>query len=143
MASPHPAVEHEWRTRTLRPMIPVYVLGVFLAFMALAHFVFGSDEAVKALLLTAVGSLVALTPNLLARVEYRFTKAGLERRPAGGKEARPFNSVFAWDALDHLVQTRSGSKFYNRIDPGSRTGVGPATPIEGGERRERGGTRQT
>jgi len=117
MEDQDPTVEHEWRARTLRPVIGVYVAGVFVAFMVLAHFVFHSGEAVTALFFTAVGSLVALLPNMLARVEYRLTEAGLEKRPGGGREGRPFKKVFDWDELSHFVPTGSGYKFYKRIGP--------------------------
>ncbi len=117
MGDRDPTVEHEWRARTIRPMIGVYVAGVFVGFMALAQFVFHSREAVAALFFTGVGSLVALLPNMMARMEYRLTEAGLEKRPRGGGEGRPFKKVFDWDELGHLVQTSSGYKFYKRIGP--------------------------
>jgi len=116
MEDQNPTVGHEWRARPLDPVIGAYVAGVFMGFMALAHFVFHSGEAVTALFFTAVGSLVALLPNMLARVEYRLTEAGLEKRPSGGKEGRPYKKVFYWDELSHFVPTSSGYKFYKRIE---------------------------
>lgn len=58
-----PLVEYEWRARTLPPIVAVYVIGVFLLFMALARFLFHSGEAVKALLPPALGRYVVSTSS--------------------------------------------------------------------------------
>ena len=57
-------------------MALLYATSVFVGFMALAHLVFHSAEAVKALALTAIGALVTLVPTVLARTEYRLTASG-------------------------------------------------------------------
>jgi hypothetical protein len=75
-----PAIELTWKARNVRPAILLYVGGVSVVFIAIAHFLFRSTEAVEALLLAAMGSVGALIPNLLTRVEYRLTDSGLSKR---------------------------------------------------------------
>lgn len=112
--------EFTWMARGLRPVVAVYVSGVFAGFMALAHFVVHSPEGVKALALAAVGSLASLIPSMLARVEFRLTKTGLERRRLSPKEPREFEEVFLWGDLNHMAPTGSGYKFYKRGRPSNR-----------------------
>jgi hypothetical protein len=107
--------ELTWSARSVRPVIAVYVGGVFLAFMALAFFVFESVEAVKALFLAAVGSLVALVPNIITRIEYRLSGSGLEKRRLKGREPGGFEELFSWEELSYVTPTRSGFKFYKSI----------------------------
>ena len=105
-----------WKARNIQPVVILYVVGVFVAFMAVAHFVFHSTDGVKALFAAAIGSVVALIPNTLTRTEYRLTGAGLSKRPFQEKKQKPFKEVFAWDELSHMVPTTSGFKFYKRIE---------------------------
>ncbi len=97
-------------------MVLLYAMGVIAGFMALAHFVFHSAEAVKALALTAIGSLVPLVPTVLARTEYRITGSGIDKRPVRGGADAPFKEVFPWEELSHLVSKKTGFKFYKKLD---------------------------
>jgi hypothetical protein len=112
----HAAVEHTWNARSQQPVVVLYVVAVFVGFMALAHFVFHSAEGVKALLLTAIGAVVGLIPSVLTRIEYRLTETGLAKRPLRAKKPKEFKEVFAWDQLSHLLPTKSGFKFYKRVE---------------------------
>lgn len=119
MSPDDPGVEHTWNARTVRPIIVVYVVGVFVGFMGLAHFVFHSADAVRALLLAAFGAVVGTVPSILNRVEYRITGTGLAKRSFRPKQPREFKHVFAWDELSHLVPTKTGFKFYKRLSDSS------------------------
>jgi hypothetical protein len=112
----HPVIEHTWNARSQQPVVVLYVVAVFVGFMALAHFVFHSAEGVKALLLTAIGAVVGLIPSVLTRIEYQLTEAGLAKRPLRTKDPKEFKAVFAWDELSHLLPTKSGFKFYKRVE---------------------------
>jgi hypothetical protein len=109
-------MEHEWSARSVRPIVAGYVAAVFVVFIAVAYFVFHSPDAVKALFLTAIGSVASVAPGILGRVEYRLTDAGLAKRPLAEKKPREFKEVFRWDELSHLVPTRSGFKYYKKTD---------------------------
>jgi hypothetical protein len=98
----------------MEPIVVLYVLLVFVAFMLLAGFVFHSMEAVKALFFTAIGSLVAMVPSLQARIEYRMTEDGVSKRPYRPNNPADFKDVFSWDELSRLVPTRRGFKFYKQ-----------------------------
>lgn len=110
------ATERTWSARSVRPIIALYVLVVFLAFMALAQFLFHSGEAVRALFLATLGSLGALVPSMLSRIEYRMTDEGLWRRPLRTKEPKEFEQVFSWEEIGHLIPTRDGFKFYKELE---------------------------
>lgn len=105
-----------WTARTVRPVIALYVSGVFCGFIAVAHFVFHSPDAVKALSLTAIGAVASLVPAIQNRFEYRLTEDGLSKRPFSGKRHREFEEVFLWDELSHLVPTGSGFKYVKKLD---------------------------
>jgi hypothetical protein len=108
--------ERSWNARRLRPVIAFYVVGVFAVFIALAHFVFHSPDAIKALAAAALAAVVSLVPSLLNRLEYRITDGGLQKRPLSKERPRAFEDVFAWDELSHLVPTRTGFKYYKKLD---------------------------
>ncbi len=108
-------VEHTWRARTMRPIVAVYVVGVFVGFMGMAHFVFHSEDAVRALFVAAIGAVAGMVPSVLNRVEYRITGFGLAKRSLRTKSPREFDDVFAWDELSHLVPTKTGFKFFKRL----------------------------
>jgi uncharacterized MnhB-related membrane protein len=101
-----------WTARKMRPVVLVSVLGVFAAFMLLAHFVVHSSDAVVALATAAVGAVVPLVPAVLARSEYRLTREGLDRRPVTRDVPKPFTRRFDADGLSHVVATSHGFKFY-------------------------------
>jgi hypothetical protein len=91
------------------------VILVFAVFAALAHFVFHSPEAVKALGMAALGSLGGVIPGVINRHEFRLTQAGLDKRVFKENDPPDFQKVFAWGELDHVVRTRHGFKFYKPI----------------------------
>ena len=63
-----------WTARKAQPIVVLYVVVVFTAFVALAHFVFHSPQGVKALLVALVGAIGAAVQPLIDKVEYRLTE---------------------------------------------------------------------
>ena len=106
-----PDVLYAWTARSLHPVVVAYVLGVFLAFIVLAHFAFRSPAAVKSLALAAVTFVVPLLANVVNRIEYRLTAAGLEKRPLRSRNPRDFKEVFRWEQLDRVLPARHGFKY--------------------------------
>jgi hypothetical protein len=107
------ALDH-WSARKHHPAVVLYVVAVFAAFIALAHFVFHSLEAVKALAVAAVGAVVATAPVVLEKVEYRLTATAVERRPLNPKRPRQFKAVFQWHELDRVVPLKRGFKYFKK-----------------------------
>ncbi len=116
VSSDHPVVEHTWKAPSVQTVVVLYVVSVFVGFIALAHFVFHSVEGVKALVLAAIGSVASLIPSTLARIEYRLTEVGLAKRPLRAKRQKEFRDVFSWDQLSHIVPTKTGFKFYKYVE---------------------------
>lgn len=114
------AVLLSWTARKVQPVVLAYVLAVFLAFIALAFFVFHSTEAVFALATTAVGSLVPLTPMVMSRVEYQFTEAGLRKRPVKEGNTDAFKEAFSWDEVARITPMKHGFKFFKRVEAKNR-----------------------
>jgi len=108
--------EMTWTARSVQPIVLLYVVAVFVVFMAAAHFVFHSPAAVKALLSAGIAGVVSLVPSVLSRIEYRLTETGLARRSLRGKNQAEFQDLFLWDQLSHVLPTGSGLKFYKRLD---------------------------
>ena len=108
--------ELTWTARTVRPRIAAYVAAVFLGFMAVAHFVFHSGEAVKALFLTAIGAIAATVPSILTRLEYRIDEGGLHKRPVRKRDPEDFEKVFMWDDVNYVIPTHSGFKYYKHFE---------------------------
>jgi hypothetical protein len=94
----------------------LYVLAVFAAFIALSVFVFHSPDAVKALVIAAVGGVAATVPGVIEKVEYRLTPSGIDKRPINTKKPRPFQDVFCWDQLSHVVSMQHGFKYYKTMN---------------------------
>jgi hypothetical protein len=113
-----PPAEHTWIARKVRPVVALYVAGVFGVFMVLAHFVFHSPEAVKALFLAAMAGEASLAPSLLSRLEYRITEGGIARRPLSKEKPREFQDVLSWSHLSHMTPTRTGFKYFRTV-PGT------------------------
>jgi hypothetical protein len=107
---------YAWTARSVRPVVVLYVLLVFLAFMALAEFVFHSADAVKALLFAAVGSTVAMVPGLQGKIEYQLSSSGLSKRPVRTKKPAEFEVLFSWNELSEVVPTKRGFKFYKAME---------------------------
>ena len=101
--------------RTVRPLVAAGVAAVFLVFMAVAWFVFGSGDAVGALAAAAAAYLVALAPGLLSRTEYRLTDEGAEKRPVRRRGPAEFGLLFAWEELEDVTPTRDGFKYTKRL----------------------------
>jgi hypothetical protein len=105
-----------WTARKLRPVVLLYVAGVFAGCIALAFFVVGSAEAVKALLMAAVGVLIPLIPAVASRLDFRLTRSRLERRPHSEAEPKDFDTVFEMADLDRVVPVRSGFRYVKALD---------------------------
>ncbi len=116
VANDHPEVLYQWSARKLHPIVLLYVAAVFGGFIVLSHFVLHSGTAAKTLAMAAVGSLVALVPAMLQKVEYRVIEKGLEKRPVGKGDAREFEIVFVWGELGHVVPMKHGFKFYKPLN---------------------------
>ena len=111
-----PTVLDRWSARRVRPVVVLYVAAVFAAFVVLAHFVFQSPDAVKALLVAAVGAIIATLPGVFERIEYRATEAGLDKRSLRAKGTGQFQQVFCWDELSRVVPMRHGFKYFKTSD---------------------------
>ena len=117
-----PNLEHIWTVRRVRPAMAIYVAGVFLAFMAMASFVFKSMDAVKALASAAVAAVLALVPGIRARVDYRLTDRGVGKRAHAPGSPGEFEELFSWDELSHVIPTRTGFRFYKAMDSSNPLG---------------------
>jgi len=109
-------VDLSWSARSVRPVTLVHVTGVFAGFMALAQFVFHSSEAVAALAVAGLGSLVGLAPNVLGRFDYRLTEVGLFKQRERKRGEREPKRLFAWDELSYITSTGSGYKYFKRFE---------------------------
>jgi hypothetical protein len=105
-----------WSARKIQPIVLLYVTAVFVVFMLMAHFVFHSIEAVKALMIGAVGAIAATVPGVMEKVEYRMTESGLDKRAHNAKKPGPFKDVFRWNELSRVVPMKHGFKYYKPID---------------------------
>lgn len=105
-----------WSARRIQPVVVLYVLVVFAVFIAMAHFVFHSPDAVKALVVAAVGAVAATMPGVMSKVEYRATESGIEKRTLNEKKPAEFEEAFRWDRLSHVKRTGHGFKFYLTMD---------------------------
>ena len=66
----------------------VYLAALSVACIAVAYFVFDSGDAVKGLVVAAVGAIGAATPGVLEKVEYQLTGSGIEKRETRPEETR-------------------------------------------------------
>jgi hypothetical protein len=94
------------------PIVLFYVVLVFAAFIALSLFIFHSADAVKALLIAAVGAVIATIPGVMEKIEYRMTEAGVEKRASKKRESGPYQEVFRWEELSRIVPVKHGFKYY-------------------------------
>jgi len=104
-----------WSARKARPIVLLYIVAVFTVFIVLSHFVVHSPEAVKALVLAAVGALVATVPGVTGKVEYRLTESGIEKRTVKENPGE-YEKIFAWDQLDRVVPMRHGFKYFKILN---------------------------
>lgn len=104
-----------WSARKIRPIVVLYVVVLFAAFIATAYFVFDSVDAVKGLALAAVATIVATVPGIMERLEYRLTETGIDRKK-NKNESPGFTEVFRWDELSHVVPMRHGFKYFKTLD---------------------------
>jgi len=107
--------EYCWSAHKVPPSIIIYVALIFLVFIAVSYFGFRSPEAVKALIFTAIGSIVPLVPVILTRVEYRLTREKLESRIIRKNNQKPFNTLFLLDQLSHIVKSHGGFKYFKEF----------------------------
>ncbi len=115
-ANDDPEVLYQWSARRMSPIVLLYVALVFVAFIAVSHFVFHSPTAVKTLAMTAVAVIVPLVPAVLGRDEYRITDGRLEHRSVNKEKPREFENVFELDQLSSIVPMRHGFKFYRPLN---------------------------
>jgi hypothetical protein len=111
-----PAVLDRWSARKISPIVVFYVAAVFAAFIALSLLVFHSADAVKALLIAAVGTVAATAPSVMEKVEYRMTGLGIEKRVKKRKDPGRFKDVFRWNELSHIVPMKRGFKYYKTMN---------------------------
>jgi hypothetical protein len=104
-----------WSARKVQPIVILYLLGVFAAFIVASLFIFHSPEAVKALLIAAVGAVAATVPSVLSWVEYRATTSGIEKRTVDKHKPRDFEEVFRWDELSRVVPVKHGFKYSKKM----------------------------
>lgn len=105
-----------WTARKVQPVVALYVVIVFAAFIAAAHFVAHSQETLKALVLVALGAVATTVPGMLMKDEYQATTSGIGRRTLNQKKPRQFEEVFLWDRLSRVVALRRGFKYYVEIN---------------------------
>lgn len=115
-----PAILHRWIARRLQPVVILYVIAVFLGFMAMAFFLFHSVDAVTALATTGIGTTVALLPGTMSRIEYELTETGLRKRPFNPRNPKGFQEVFSWGELDHVVPMTNGFKYFRPVEDTGR-----------------------
>jgi hypothetical protein len=111
-SSNEPGIQDHWSARKVQPIIVLYVVAVFAAFVVLSIFVFRSPEAVKVLVIAAVASVAATVPGVMEKVEYRLTESGIEKRTVNTTKPREFMDVFRWDQLSHVVPMKHGFKYF-------------------------------
>ena len=104
-----------WSARKVRPIVLLYVTAVFVVFTLMAHFIFHSIDAVKALAIGWIGAIAATVPGVIEKVEYRMTDAGLDKRAHHTKKPSPFKAVFRWGELDHIAPLKHGFKYYKTL----------------------------
>ena len=108
-----------WTARKVRPIVILYVLGVFAVFIVLAVAVFDSRDAVKGLVVAAVGSVIAILPGVAERIEYRATVSRVEKRTQK-KTPAEYEEIFRWDELSRVVAMRHGFKYFKILDEPNR-----------------------
>jgi hypothetical protein len=104
-----------WSARRVQPIVLLYVIAVFAGFVAMAYFVFHSGDAVKALVIAAVGALAATVPSVIGKVEYRLNDSGIDKRPVNEAKPHDFEGVFSWDELSHVVPLKQGFKYFKTM----------------------------
>lgn len=105
-----------WSARRVRPVVVLYIVVVFAAFIVAAQFIFRTPEAVKALVMAAVGAVAATIPGVIGKVEYRATTSGVEQRKLDEKKPGQFEKTFCWSQLSHIVPMRHGFRYYRVMD---------------------------
>ncbi len=108
-------VLERWSARKAPPVVVAYLAAVAAAFIAMAYFIFDSTEAVKALVIAALGAVGAATPSVLEKVEYQLTDLGIEKRSIKKKNPGQFKDVFHWDQLSRVVPMKHGFKYFKTM----------------------------
>jgi hypothetical protein len=111
-----PEVLDHWTARKIQPVILLYVTAVFVAFMLMAYFLFHSIAAVKALAIGCIGAIAATVPGVMEKVEYRMTESGLAKRTLKRTTPGPFEDVFRWEELSHIVPMKHGFKYFKTLN---------------------------
>lgn len=105
-----------WSARKMPPIVIVYVVLIFITFMAISYWGLHSTTAAKTLAFTAIGSIVPLMPLAFARIEYQLTKQKLESRSYIKKATKPYAVLFKVDQVNYIVRTGSGFKYYLKFE---------------------------
>ena len=105
-----------WSARKLRPSTLIYVVLIFVFFMAISLFVFHSMSAARSLALGAIASIVALLPLVLGKFEYQTDESGVRKRPFGKRNKKEFEKVFDWSELSHASMLKHGFKYFKTLD---------------------------
>lgn len=103
---------YQWKARKIKPIILIYVGMIFFIFILISHFVFHSSEAVKALLITALGTIGPLSIAMFNRIEYKLTKEMLEHRPINQNKPSEFKTLFSLDQKINIKRAGSGLKYF-------------------------------
>lgn len=109
-------VLYQWSARKIHPSVLVYVLIIYIIFIAVVYFVIHSKSAITTLALTLVGIVVPLLPGVLKRTEYKLTSQTLEKRMQTRENTEEYKVVFKMNQLDYIVKIKHGFKFYLTID---------------------------
>ena len=105
-----------WSARKLRPSTLIYVVLIFVFFMAISLFDFHSMSAARSLALGAIASIVALLPLVLGKFEYQADESGVRKRPFGKRNKKEFEKVFHWSELSHASALKHGFKYFKTLD---------------------------
>jgi hypothetical protein len=105
-----------WVARKVQPVVVLYLLVVFVAFIIVSHFIFRSPEAVKALIVAAIGAVAATVASVVGRIEYRLTASGIEKRVVDGKKPREFEEAFRWHELVRVVPMKHGFRYFKTFN---------------------------
>ena len=106
----------QWSASKIQPIAILYIVAVFAVFIVLSIVVFHSRDAVRALLVAAVGGVAAIVPGILEKGEYRLTESGIEKRTVNTKKPRPFKVVFRWEELDRIAPMKHGFKYFKILN---------------------------
>jgi hypothetical protein len=110
-----PEIICHWNARKLKPIILIYVSLIFISLIIVSYFVLHSTLTVKALSITAIGTIIPLFFGVITRIKYRLTKHSLEYQSIFKNKSSSFKTVFKLDQQINIKLTRNGFKFYHTL----------------------------